>query len=712
MKRYYFKFNCNLNISSCSQPLFLGGLVSFFAEGQTDVSKQQAYLYATGIVLCSLISTLCFHPFMFYLFETGTRIRLACSGLVYRKCLRSSVTADNSGMSGFAIAVLSTDLPQFDMTFYFFHDLWKGPIEGCIMGYIMYTEIGWPAIVGLASIIIFIPLQAWAAKAAAHFRYESAEHGDDRVKLMNEIITAMQVIKMYAWEKSFSKLIALIRKKEIKCIKGTMNIYAALQCTEMISKLALFLSLVSYVYTGDIVTAQKVFIISSYYEVLNDSLLHFWPLAVTTWAETTVCARRVVMFLMQSEDPADGGIENFGIDDDDEKGNFSGRIHNPRAIKKAVILHNLTASWDKVEASDKRRSHISNVTAHIHEQQFVGIVGNVGSGKTTLLNAILGELEIIRGNVEVNGVISYAPQDAWIFEATIRENIVFVEKYDESRYRAVLHACELERDITQLPHGDLTIIGERGISLSGGQKARISLARSVYRQADIYIFDDPLSAVDSHVGKRLLDKCFKRFLSDKIRILVTHHVQHLKDTDRLILMENGTAVEQGTYEELKTTIRFRVHLEHEDNDEKSNLHHMDSIIDKDRECCDKVHEKLLENTQDKGHDRKEVQMQGSVKLHTYLAYFYALGKPWLIIFIFVLFVMARACQAGMDIFISKWYVEMLFNFFSLFLKINHITFIIGLLGKKRYPCHMKHIPNIVPSVQDLLQSILSLLFVL
>lgn len=644
-----------LLICSCSQPLFLGGLVSYFSEGQTDVSKHQAYLYATGIVLCSLVSTLCFHPFMFCLFETGTRIRLACSGLVYRKCLRSSVTAENSGMSGFAIAVLSTDLHQFDMTFYFFHDLWKGPIEACIIGYIMYLEIGWPAIVGMASIVVFIPLQIWSAKAAAHFKHESAKHGDDRVKLMNEIITAMQVIKMYAWEKSFAKLIALIRKKEIKAIRGSMNIYAALQCTRMISKLALFLCLVSYVYTGDIVTAKKVFIITSYYDVLNDSILHFWPLAVTTWAETMVCARRVVMFLMQSEDPADGGLENFGIDDDDGKGNFSGRVHNPRAIKKGVILHNLSASWDKLESA-KRRNHIENVNAHIHEQQFVGIVGNVGAGKTTLLNAILGELEIIEGNVEVNGVISYSPQEAWIFESSIRENILFIENFDEARYKAVLHACELERDISLLPHGDSTIVGERGISLSGGQKARISLARAVYRQADIYIFDDPLSAVDSHVGKRLLNQCFKRFLGDKIRVLVTHHVQHLKDTDYLILMENGTAADQGPYESLKTTIRFRVHLEHEYDEEKVKLLHADSIIDKNRDSSGKPIEILSRTSKDKGEDRKELQMTGSVKLHTYLSYFQALGMPWIIIFVFVLFVLARACQAVMDIFISKWYV--------------------------------------------------------
>ncbi|XP_037927303.1 probable multidrug resistance-associated protein lethal(2)03659 [Teleopsis dalmanni] len=632
------------------QPIFLGLFVSYFSEGQTDISKQNAYLYATGIVLCSLINTLCFHPFMFYLFEIGTRVRLACSGLVYRKCLRSSITADNSGMSAFAISVLSSDLAQFNLTFYFFHDLWRGPLEGCVFGYIMYREIGWPALVGIGSIIVFIPLQAWAAKAAAHFRLKYSDFGDDRVKLMNEIISAIQLIKMYAWEKSFAKIIATLRKREVKAIRDNMNVYAALQCTDMISKFALFLSLVTYVYTGELVTARKVFIVSSYYNALNDSLLHFWPLSITTWAETLVCGKRVVTFLTLSEDPADGGIENFGADNEEEKRSFSGRMHNPHAIKKNLTLHNLSATWDKQEI-EKPQRHINNISFQIIDNQFIGIAGDVGAGKSTLLNAILGELEISEGNVEVNGAISYAPQNPWIFEASIRDNIIFVEKFNEKRYKAVLRVCELERDIQLQPYGDSTIVGERGSSLSGGQKARISLARAVYRQADIYLFDDPLSAVDTHVCKRLMHKCFLEFLHDKMRILVTHRVQHLRNADQLIFMKAGRIEMEGTYNDLKNTAAFRMHLGVESEDVNIKVHHADSIVEP--EVITKPEpEKKLEK--DSGVERKEQQMQGSVKLSTYIMYFQVLGMPWVIFIIFSLFILARASQAAMDIFIERW----------------------------------------------------------
>ncbi|XP_036338640.1 probable multidrug resistance-associated protein lethal(2)03659 [Rhagoletis pomonella] len=632
------------------QPLFLGELVSYFSEGQTDISDQHAYLAATGIVLCSLTASLCFHPFMFFLFKTGTAIRVACAGLIYRKCLRSSVTSDNSGMSGFAISVLSTDLTQFDTTFYFFHDLWKGPIEACVFGYVMYMQIGWPAIVGIAAIAAFIPLQAWAAKAAAKFRHRFSKFGDDRVKLMNEIITAIQVIKMYAWEKSFAMLVANLRKKEIRAIRGTMNIYAGMQCTNMISKFALFLSLVAYVYTGDIITAKKVFIVSSYYDALNDSLLHFWPLSVTTWAETFVCARRIVTFLKQSEDPADGGIENFAVDiDTTEKGNFLGRVHNPSAPEKGVILRNLSASWDRAEF-EKRRHHITDVSFRIRPGQFVGIVGNVGAGKSTVLYAILGELEIAKGSLEVNGSISYAPQEAWIFEASIRDNICFVEPYDAQRYKDVIQACELERDLQLLPYGDSTIVGERGISLSGGQKARISLARAVYRQADIYIFDDPLSAVDAQVAKRLLRNCFLDYLSTKVRIMVTHRVYNLKEADWVVLMESGSIEVQGTYEVLEQKISKRLSLTQEEVEKRPKLLHAESVMVK---AAEEETEKV-ELPNDTGLDRKEQQMQGSVHFHTYATYFRALRMPWLILMIFALFILARGCQAVMDIFIARW----------------------------------------------------------
>ncbi|KAH8290983.1 hypothetical protein KR054_007655 [Drosophila jambulina] len=637
------------------QPLLLGGLISYFAYGQTSVTKESAYLYAMGIVLCSLVTSLVFHPFMFHVFAVGTRVRVACAGLVYRKCLRASASS-GEGLGALAISVMSIDLSQFDLTFYFFHDLWKGPVEACIFGYLMYRQVGWTSLIGIAFIVILIPLQAWAAKAAAHFRSESAKHRDERVKLMNEIITAIQVIKMYAWEKSFGRLIAAVRKSEVKAIRGSMSIYAALQCTNMISKISLFLSLVAYVYVGDLVTAKKVFILSSYYGLLNDSLLHYWPMAITTWAQTLVSARRVVEFLQQVEKPEEEGCcrDNPGLQLDTGKPKQVGRLHCVKSEVKCLSFRKVSASWDKPSTKHPRKPHIDGISFHVKSDQFVGVVGNVGSGKSTLLHAILGEIELMQGRVEIHGRISYAAQQPWVFQGSIRENILFVEPYEEHRYRAVVHACQLERDLELLPRGDATVVGERGISLSGGQKARIALARACYRQADIYLFDDPLAAVDAQVGKLLMDKCFHRLLAGKMRILITHHVQLLKSVDHLLLLEAGNLTQQGSYEQLKDIITRHAALDLEAIEEdKIQVKRVLSQVDRTSKISKGEEETANASEMDEDANTEQ-QLQGAVSYDTYKAYFRALGAPFLACLVLSLFVFARGCQALMDIFISRW----------------------------------------------------------
>lgn len=173
------------------------------------------------------------------------------------------------------------------------------------------------------------------------------------------------------------------------------------------------------------------------------------------------------------------------------------------------------------------------------------------TGKSTLLHVIIGELDVDDGNCTINGSISYASQETWLFEGTVRSNIVFIEEYNQKRYKDVVRVCCLERDFKLMPNGDMTVVGERGISLSGGQKARINLARAVYKEADIYLLDDPLSAVDAHVGKHIFQECVQQFLKDKICILVTHQLQYLKDVDHLVLMYHGSIEGQGTYAEVQ-----------------------------------------------------------------------------------------------------------------------------------------------------------------
>ena len=211
-----------------------------------------------------------------------------------------------------------------------------------------------------------------------------------------------------------------------------------------------------------------------------------------------------------------------------------------------VSITEASSSWNQ----EMLNNTLSDITFIVRNGSLLAITGAVGSGKSSLLTAILGELPLHRGSVSYHGKIAYVPQIPWVFSGTIRENILFGLPFNEERFQQVVHTCELTKDLTNFTNGDLTEIGQRGVTLSGGQKARVGLARAVYSDADIYLLDDPLSAVDTKVGRRLFEGCILRHLSGRIRLLVTHQLQYLKYVDRIIVMSNGSITHQGGYAEI------------------------------------------------------------------------------------------------------------------------------------------------------------------
>jgi ATP-binding cassette, subfamily C (CFTR/MRP), member 4 len=324
---------------------------------------------------------------------------------------------------------------------------------------------------------------------------------------MFSIITGIQVIKMYGWEKAFAKSVEAIRGFEMSAIAKSYYVRATLLSLVFLPSLALFATLVTYVMMGNSITAVKAFVTIAYFNYVRISLVEFWPMAVTSVAEGWVSLRRVEEFLMQRI-----SYKASSVKQERKKS-----VHI-QSLQKGIFMRSATAYWN--QSDNNNHIGIVSVDLEIVKQTLVAIVGQVGSGKSTLLEVILKELPLVAGDLDVTGTLSYASQQAWIFEGSVKNNIIFTEKFVSKRYKNVLHICALERDLELFPHGDETIVGDRGISLSGGQKARINLARAVYKIADIYLLDDPLSAVDVHVGKHIFEKCIKDFL--KVSYKHTH----------------------------------------------------------------------------------------------------------------------------------------------------------------------------------------------
>ena len=216
--------------------------------------------------------------------------------------------------------------------------------------------------------------------------------------------------------------------------------------------------------------------------------------------------------------------------------------------KPGITISDLSCSWGKEE--NDNLTVLDGVTMDAHENSLVIITGPVGSGKSSLLITMIGELPLTRGKLSLDGLQSYSPQTPWVFSGSVKENILFGRPFDQNRYDAVLEACDLQKDISRFPNGDLTLIGQRGVTMSGGQRARISLARAVYPEADVYLLDDPLSAVDATVSKNIFEKCVINLLSTKLRVLVTHQMQFLKGADHIVMLKQGTVVNQGSYLQL------------------------------------------------------------------------------------------------------------------------------------------------------------------
>ncbi|XP_078368623.1 ATP-binding cassette sub-family C member 4-like isoform X2 [Oculina patagonica] len=569
-----------------------------------DMEIKFALMYVALLALASLVRALSTQHYDYLTELWGLKLKVALIGLVYNKLLSLNRYNLEATMSGNTINLVSNDAQKIEKSLNNLGLVLFSPLELTISLVILWFLIGWEALVGAAFYFVLVAFQILMARKAAKLREKAAAFTDKRLVVMNEIISGIRAVKMYAWEWNFRDVVRDLRRKEMSIIRFKGIIVSMLIVFFFITiPIGPLISITTLVLTGTNLSSFEIFTVLLGLVTIRHTFCYHLGIAMQVVADAKVALDRIQVFLEGNTEET-AALKRAGEYSSAGKDNLSSNVvfkcKGTKNMKMAVQLssfkeldvplhenyqtvttksvltrtenmpftkfseisleacknHSFAEPYVSITdvSCSWKQDVLSQTLNHINLQasngDMIAITGAVGSGKSSFLTAILGELPLSKGEISYRGKVAYVPQIPWVFSGTIRENILFGLPFNQEKLQRVVEVCGLTKDLADFTNGDLTEIGQRGVTLSGGQKARVGLARAVYSDADIYLLDDPLSAVDTKVGRKLYESSILDYLSGRIRLLVTHQLQYLKDVARIIVMENGSFSHQGGYTEL------------------------------------------------------------------------------------------------------------------------------------------------------------------
>lgn len=517
------------------QPLLLQEIFKMINEDQVSISM--GCLYVSILFICSIIPPFVFQQSIFRVTHTGLRIRNALMSLIYMHLLSINASALQQINTAQTMNLISIDAAKFYDSSMYLHFIWEGPLEAIIAFGLLCWIVGFlPTLCGYFVLFFVIFMQTIFSRKLSQNHQTIATCTDKRLQGFTELINSCHVIKMYNWEEPINKWIYKLRQEELNSIKRAYYLRAI-----SVSFFFTLLPLIGLVTVGSSwiigkpFNAVNIFTAISIYGVIRTPVTSFLPIAIEKLIQMKVAMKRIDTFIQ---------VQQY-----QQKVSHSTDVNDPQEQQKGrITMLDASFSWQN------DITFLSSLNIDITPGSLVSITGSIGSGKSSFFAAILGEMNLIDGQINVNGSsFSYAPQSPWIFADTFRANILLDKPFDIQRYTNVLHACCLYVDLDTFGSiGDLIVIGEKGVNLSGGQKTRLSLARALYVNADIYLLDDPLASVDGRVARKIYDQCIgpHGFLKNKTRILITHQTEYLKQSDQIFHFVQGQIQLQNHYNEL------------------------------------------------------------------------------------------------------------------------------------------------------------------
>ncbi|POO04133.1 ATP-binding cassette containing protein [Trema orientale] len=604
------------DLSQFVGPLILNRLLQSMQQGDP---AWIGYVYAFSIFVGVALGVLFEAQYFQNVMRVGFRLRSTLVAAVFRKSLRLTHEARKKFATGKITNLMTTDAEALQ-------------------------QLGVASLVGALMLVLMFPLQTYVISKMQKLSKEGLQRTDKRIGLMNEILAAMDTVKCYAWESSFQSKVQSVRNDELSWFRKTSLLGA---CNGFIlNSIPVFVTVISFgVFTllGGNLTPSRAFTSLSLFAVLRFPLFML-PNIITQVVNANVSLKRLEELLLAEErillpnPPLDLGLP-------------------------AISMKNGYFSWD----SKAEKPTLSDINLDVSVGSLVAIVGSTGEGKTSLISAMLGELPSVGdSHVVTRGTVAYVPQVSWIFNATVRDNILFGSAFEPARYEKAIDVTALRHDLDLLPGGDLTEIGERGVNISGGQKQRVSMARAVYSNSDVYIFDDPLSALDAHVGRQVFDKCIRGELRGKTRVLVTNQLHFLSQVDRIILVHDGMVKEEGTFEELSNNgVLFQKLMENAGKMEEYVEEKEDNETTDQNASSKPVANGVLNDVKsanDTGKPKggksvlikQEERETGVVSLRVLSRYKDALGGLWVVSILFSCYILTEVLRISSSTWLSHW----------------------------------------------------------
>lgn len=501
----------------------------------------RGFMIAIAMFLVSFLQTSVLHQYFLNSFNTGMNIRSAMTSVIYHKSLVLSNEAADLSSTGDIVNLMSVDVQRLQDLTQWCNIIWSGPFQIVICLASLYNLLGRSMWVGVIILMVMIPVNSYLMRIQKKLQKVQMKNKDERTRVISEILNNIKSLKLYAWEQPYKKKLEYVRnEKELKNLTriGCFNALTNFQFNA-VPFLVSCSTFAAFVYTEDRpLTTDLVFPALTLFNLLSFPLAAV-PIVLTSFIEASVSLNRLFSFLTNEE------LQKDAVQ------------HLPTVKQKGDIAINVgdnaTFLWKR---KPEYKVALKNINFQAKKGELSCIVGRVGSGKSAFIKSILGDLFRVKGFATIHGNVAYVSQQSWIMNGTVKDNILFGHKFDSEFYDKTIKACALTIDLSILPDGDQTLVGEKGISLSGGQKARLSLARSVYARADTYLLDDPLAAVDEHVAKHLIQHVLgpDGLLHSKTKVLATNKISVLSLADSITLLEDGEIVQHGTYEEVTSDI--------------------------------------------------------------------------------------------------------------------------------------------------------------